>query len=280
MLLNRATLGLAKLASKEETRYSLQGIAIEMECATVTNGHYLVTVSHPQYAAEHIEDSYPETPGLVHREIKEGETVLVHSSAAAAAMKALPKKTHIPVLQHAAMSEDGKLVTNDLDSVQSFSHKLDGQFPDWRRVMPSGEVEYETYVDARYLKALAEYFIAVGNDRLPSVRMTIYADKKPSKGLRPDSEERRNPSAMRFDLRTHDGQDVTAILMPLRGSDESYPMRPDQVATKAAKEAQAASEAANAVADAVSQDAADMGEIPTPAEADANMERDHHGRTI
>jgi len=46
MLLSKSELNLAKLASKEESRYALQGIAVQPNETVVTNGHYLVTVKH------------------------------------------------------------------------------------------------------------------------------------------------------------------------------------------------------------------------------------------
>lgn len=240
MLLNRTTLGLAKLVSKDASRYASrhapQAIAVEKDCATVTDGHYLVTVTHPSHTGgKRIEDSFPAVAGLEHRTVAEGETVLVGRDAALGALKAISKRTNIPVLKNAAMSTDGRLVTTDLENVGSFSHKADGQFPDWRRVMPAAnaEVVYETSVDARFLKALAEYFIAVGDERTPAVRLTFYKDDAPSQ------DGTRLPRAMRFDLRTPDGQDVTAVLMPVRYEDGSYPARPDQLRARGAEAVEA-----------------------------------------
>jgi len=215
MLLNRTTLSLAKLASAEESRYTLCAIAIERSLAAVTNGHYLVTVTHASTVGENA--SYPETPGLEPRDVAENETVLVHRDAALAALKAIPKKSMIPILGNAALGADGKLYVNSLDSVQSFKSDVSGRFPNWRMVMPSGAVKFETGVDARYLKRLAEYFIENAGVRAEApvpIRMTFYKDEG---------------TAMRFDGATADGQQITAVLMPLRVDTTNLAKRPDQV---------------------------------------------------
>ena len=109
MLLNRSILNLAKLASKEASRYTLQAIAVEKDQAVVTDGHILVTVGNTSPAAD---DSFPQVAGLEHKTFSEGpmiENVLVSRETALAALKALPKKSTIPVLANAAMGKNGKL---------------------------------------------------------------------------------------------------------------------------------------------------------------------------
>jgi hypothetical protein len=226
MLLNRTTLSLAKLASLEESRYTLGAIAIERSLAAVTNGHYLVTVTHAGTSGE--DASYPETPGLAPRDVAENETVLVHRDAALGALKVIPKKSTLPILQNAALGADGKLYVNQLDSVQSFKSDVGGKFPNWRMVMPSGAVKFETGVDARYLKRLAEYFIenaGVGAKAPVPVRMTFYRDAA---------------TAMRFDAATADGQQITAVLMPVRLDSARLAKRPDEVKAEETETADAA----------------------------------------
>lgn len=272
MLLNRTVLSLAKLASKDESRYTLLAIAVEKDIAAVMQGHYLVTVTHPKYSGDApIEQSYPVTDGLTHRTIKDSEVVLVHKDAALAALKSLPKKSNIPILANAAMSEDGRLVTNDLAAVASFKHEVGGTFPNWRQVVPDAPVAFDVCLDPTYLELLMKFFKeSLGDARNKTVRLTLYKDDKPM------SDGRRIPRAVRFDARTDEGQEITAILMPIRGEDSQFPMRPDQVRAaeaQAEEDRLAAVEATNVAADeaieadAQSQDAADMAEIPTPESA-------------
>lgn len=242
MLLDKAVLGLAKLAPKEESRFSLTAIAVESKCATVTNGHYLVNVSGPRVS----DKDFPETPGLVHKTFADGpmaEVVLVARDAALAALKALPRKTTLPTLQNAAMGEDKRLYVNTLDSSQSFDHRREGQFPNWRAVMPTGEPTAEVELDAQYLKALCEYVIehAEGsrNGQTP-VRFTLYGAEK----------------AIRMDAPTENGGQILCVLMPLRMGASHYAKRPDQERAEAdakLKAAEQAVEESNAASDEAEQ---------------------------
>jgi hypothetical protein len=219
MLLNKAVLSLAKLAPKEHSRYTLCGICVERECATVTNGHYLVSVSGPRA----LDSDYPQTTGLTHKVLAEdpmAETVLLSRDGALAALKALPKRTTLPTLQNAAVGEDRKLYVNTLDNVSAFDHRLEGQFPNWRQLMPNGEPTAEIELDAYYLKALAEYMIEHAKQssaKQAPVRLTIYGADR----------------AMRFDAAMEDGGAILAVLMPLRMGASHYAKRPDQQKAKA-----------------------------------------------
>jgi hypothetical protein len=89
MLLNKAELNLAKLASKESSRYALQGICVQPKHSIVTDGHILVAVTHSSYS----EANYPVTPGLEHKELAAGE-VLISAESAAAAGDSLPRRPY------------------------------------------------------------------------------------------------------------------------------------------------------------------------------------------
>jgi hypothetical protein len=217
MLLSKATLGLAKLAPKEKSRnYSLQGICIERDRATVTDGTKLVSVTHGN---QPLDKNFPQTDGLEHKTFSVGpmeERVMLSRDAALSALKALPKRSKIPVLQMAALSTDATLFVNTLDRVQTFKGEMKGTFPNWRTVVPTGEVAAEVVLDARQLKAIAEYYIEHsefgGNGR--PMRLTIYKSKY---------------APVRFDVRTHDGKEIMALLQPTQLESSQYPKRPDQV---------------------------------------------------
>jgi hypothetical protein len=198
MLLNRSVLNLAKLASKEASRYSLQAIAIEKDQAIVTDGHIMVKVQSAPVA----DDLFPAVAGLEHRTFQNGDQVLVHRDAALAALKAIPKKTTIPVLCNAAMGTDGKLYTTDLENVGQFKHEVTGQFPRWRDVMPKADAPVTATIafNARKMIQLCQYMVENGDARQPKVKLTVY-----------DAQ-----SAMKLEGKTADGQDVIMILMPVR----------------------------------------------------------------
>jgi hypothetical protein len=210
MLLNKVSLNLALLASQEESRYALQAIAVEPEVCCVTNGHYLVTVAHQTAVPV---EQFPQTDGLESATVK--GTVLIARDAAISAAKAIPNKTTLPVLKTAALGTDGKLYVNQLDSVQSFKGEASGTFPNWRMVMPNGKPVTEICISADYLETLAKFIRANSGNvkgRATAVRLTVYPDGKP----------------MRLDARTSDGQDIMAVLMPMRLDGSSFAERPDQ----------------------------------------------------
>ena len=199
MLLNRAALELAKLASKEESRYTLQGISIEKDCAIATDGHILVHLANP--SAGMADSDFPVIEGQTARAMN-GTNVLVHRDAAIAALKAIPRKSNIPVLRSAMMAEGGKLVVTDLASTQTFPHEVEGTFPNWRQIMPAEDKVPAVTIgfDPRLMKQLCDYFIATGGPRAQTVKLSIYDPT----------------STMKLEGKTEAEQDVTALLMPRR----------------------------------------------------------------
>lgn len=201
MLLNRAVLSLAKLASKDASRYTLQGFAVEKDRAIVTDGTILVGVMNEHPVAD---ENFPAVAGLEHKTFADGpmiETVLVHRDAALAALKAIPKKNTIPALYNAAMGTDGNLYTTDLENVSQFKHKMNGaRFPNWRQVMPTGEPIASVSFDVRKMRQLCDYIAENGDARMATAKLTIYGADK----------------AMRLDSKTSDGTEVFALLMSCR----------------------------------------------------------------
>src|SRR5579863_6168391 len=220
MLLNRSVLNLAKLAAKEPYRRVLPAILIEKDRAVVCDKHVLVYVDNSSPMAD---ENFPIVPGLEHRTFSDGsttESVLVSREAALGALKVLPKKSTIPVLTNAAMGKDGKLYTNDLENIVSFDHEIEGKFPNWRNVIPTGDPIAEIGFDARKMIELCKYFVENGNKGTRPVRLTIYAKDLP----------------MRLDSYTTDSQDVTALLAPVRlDGNSKFAMRPGQVRAVEAK---------------------------------------------
>lgn len=213
MLLNKVGLNLAALASKEVSRYTLNGLAVRPKDVAVTNGHYAITVSHQAMP----ETSFPETAGLEHKHLVNGlvnETVMLTREAALGAAKAIPKRVTLPCLGFAALGTDNTLYVNQLDSVQTFKGKLEGTFPNLEQVMPIGKPVAEVCLSAEYIEMIAKYMRSA-SDRSVAVRLTIYDNGRP----------------VRFDARTPDGQNIMAVLMPMRQSAADFATRPDQIAS-------------------------------------------------
>ena len=229
MLLTKAELNLAKLAEERASRYCINGIAVQPDHTVVTNGHYLVAVTHSTLS----DKNYPETEGLVPKELENGpavkETVLLNAKAAIDAAKALPKKTKIPVLGCAALSTDRTLFVNDLESVKQFKSDSSGTFPQWEKVIPEGKPKAEIVLNAEYLEMMARFVREHGPD-VPAVRLTIYNDS----------------TSIRFDSYTPDGQEILALLMPMRSNAFTFAKRPHELKAeqkKAEKKAESESPA-------------------------------------
>ena len=197
MLLTKAELNLARLVSKEEGRFALHSIAVDKNETVVTNGHYLVRVAH----SECKDENWPQATAPVEMAHVNDEPMLIHRDAALAASKALPRKTNIPVLAHAALSQDSTLHVNPLEEVKGeFPSQVEGRFINWKQVMPRGERVPAVVIglDADYIVALAKFIAAHGNKRKTIIKLTVW-DKD---------------SAILMESKTEYGQDVQAVLMP------------------------------------------------------------------
>jgi len=208
MFLNKARLALAKLAPKDHSRYSIQGICVNQKHTVVTDGHIIVMVEHPSSPVQ--DKDFPQTPGLETYPVT--GNVLVSTEAALAALKALPKKSTIPVIQNAALGTDGKIFVNTLDSVQSFQHYMGGQYPNYEQVIPKDKPKAEVCLNADLLISVAKYIAENGDDRIPAMRLTIYDGS----------------TAVRIDSKTASGEPIMALIMPLRYEAKDYAKRPDQ----------------------------------------------------
>jgi len=233
MLLSKTELALTAFASKEESHYSLQCIAVEKDVTVATNGHYLVTVAH----TSDTDEGFPKREGIVPA-YPNGKPVLLSLDCANAALKALPKKESIvPYLANALLAENSTLVVTNVNNTQTFAGHVEGTFPpNWPMVIPKGKPKAQIALNAGYLKQIAAFFEKYGRDDVAPVRLTIYDDS----------------TAMRFDCRTEDGREMMAVLMPIRMNSVDFAKLPHEVAAEAkakkAEEAKAVDDA-NAASD-------------------------------
>ena len=202
-MLNKRNFDVAAFCSKEESRYSLQGIQVTPEATVATDGHRLVWVSASPFKSEH----YPQVQGLTASDTFT-PFILARETAATVA-KFIPKKTHIPVLANAGVSDgpDGTrmLAVTDLKTPQVWQTiPVEGKFPAYDYVIPKfEEAKYRICLNAEYLAQIAK-FAAQFNDHSHAVVLSFYSDDKP----------------VRFDAIDMDGQAMTAVCMPIRGTDD------------------------------------------------------------
>jgi hypothetical protein len=126
-------------ASKDDPRYSLQAISLEIEgeklLAVATDGHALVVARYPIRPAE----DFPLIPGLP--EAEDVQSILVPVGFLSELAKATPKKTAMPILENVMIFVSGGKVwgaVTDLESPTVKSAPIpDGRFPSWRNVVPA-----------------------------------------------------------------------------------------------------------------------------------------------
>jgi DNA polymerase III sliding clamp (beta) subunit (PCNA family) len=204
VLLNAHSLSVAEFASKGHLRYALQAILVTQEETVATNGHYLVRVENPKAKLE----QFPVVPGTV--PTVEADSFLLARDAALAVAKNIPKKTTIPILNHARVGVDaeGKIqaVTTDLDTSHPVTIRAtEGKFPQWKVLWPKSEPKVTICLSTEYLAQLAK------------------AAGKLSKNLEISIWDKQ--SAIRLDAYSSDTeQHWSAVLMPMRSGD--IPNRP------------------------------------------------------
>jgi len=206
ILLSRSSLAVSAFASKDEGRYALTGIHITAKHAEATNGHILMRVPHDDMPAE----DFPAVDKANHgKPVPDG--FIMPLEAVKNALKALPRKSTIPVLTRALLTGNGAadtavLTTTDLESSQTATIKgLGGKFPDADKVIASRESRISVCFSATYLKSLADFAIKYGTGR-GCVKMFIQRTIKDE----PVSDN------ARIEIDLENGVTAYGVLMPMR----------------------------------------------------------------
>jgi len=138
VLYTRESLAVVHGASDEDTRPVLTGVYLDPNGDTIgCSGHVLFRVSKPTLDAA----DFPVRKGVTPRQIDKAGIIMPKETARAVA-KQIPKKTMLPVLEHAQLvagtaSDTVALLTTDLenDHVANFKPIKD-PYPNYRRTMP------------------------------------------------------------------------------------------------------------------------------------------------
>jgi hypothetical protein len=223
VLLNENNLRLADLCQKEACRYTLDAIQVTREETVVTNGHYLVRVTLPNVNGT----LYPDVEGWP-TDSGEWTEALIPRATAAEALKNIPRKQDIPILNNAVIfkSNDGRVRIGTKTFARNSNgdqHKMvDGKqqggppFPNWAAVMPKQPPRLTITLDADYLARLAKNAAEFMADRGQTKRLRLQFTGA--------------GSAVRMDCQpNHEGQEWTAILMPMRGEAYRNGYEPDPV---------------------------------------------------
>lgn len=212
-MLNKHNLAIASLASKDQSRFTLNGILVRPDCTVVTDGHQLTMVTTPKDDIE----SFPELPGAAPA-CRDFKPFILPSAAAADVAKSLPKgrKTKtLPILNNAAVSADTRegdyavLMTTDLETARPFRvRKMAGNFPDFERVIPKrSDSTFRIRFNAELLvRVLNQCVSLMSEERIPMVELSFTDSAGP----------------VRIDCESADtGQKMTSVVMPCAGEHDT-----------------------------------------------------------
>lgn len=206
-MLNRANLAIAKMCTKEESRYLLNGVYVTPEYTVVTDGHRLVKVATTNADAE----QFPNFEDF--KAASKWAPFILKRDDALAVCVAIPKERKLWPVRHAAVNESNsqELATNDLSTKHLFkTEHLAGKYPDFDRVVPEKETAaFVAPVNARYLMEMLKAVVDANPD-FPRVELRFYKAK-----------EGEDAQAIRLDSKTADEQEWVGVLMPMRITEES-----------------------------------------------------------
>lgn len=187
---------------KEQTRFALNAICVRVDAegngeTIATDGGALIKVP-----CLNGQEEFPVTPGQG-SDPAEGE-YLMPAKPLAKAIAQAPRKSLKPILMSARFSVDAKgfgiVSTTDLESGRDEKiMPIEGRFPKVDEVWPTGDPVTEVTVDPQYLLELGKYAKAHVGSEKRAVKLTLYGPDK----------------AVRFDLTTEDGREVSGLIMPL-----------------------------------------------------------------
>lgn len=146
MLLHPNTLKVAKAASADDTRYTLNGVHIEPDgSAVATDGKQLLKWTPADTPAA---EDYPAIEGFkAHSDGIALQAFILPSAAAAEILKAVPKKSMLPVLENIALDVEASndngsaaFAVTDLENPRIFRpKKIEGDYPDYNKVIPPAD---------------------------------------------------------------------------------------------------------------------------------------------
>jgi DNA polymerase III sliding clamp (beta) subunit (PCNA family) len=238
MNLNNANLKVVAAASTDELRRGLVSIHVTPEGTEATNGHILARVGLPyQYEPDDIPATCP----------TEAAANLKSFVIPAGAVKSLKtfKAKNLPALNNTLFVDVAKTNANgtahftatDREQISSPTiTKLDTEFPDTSRVIPTDEPAYRVGFNIEYLKILLDIAKATGAETVTvegysNITQTVInlvealaailsedtADNRRNASLALSAAEHIPSNCKPWIIRTeHDSQKFTGLIMPIR----------------------------------------------------------------
>ena len=145
-LINKKHLAVSKVASRDATRYVLNGIKIEETETGVktiaTDGKSLAIVETVGMIDK--PEDFPAVPGM-DTAPNAATAGIIPIDTVEKVIKAIPKKTKLPILGSALLKMSAELATfgtTDLDTAQVIpSRVIVGHYPNYQQVIPEGKPE-------------------------------------------------------------------------------------------------------------------------------------------
>jgi DNA polymerase III sliding clamp (beta) subunit (PCNA family) len=210
MLLNKASLEIAALASNDPSRLALGGVYVTDGKTVATNGHYIGVVTTPKGSMPPTAEFPCVKAGVVETD-EQLKPCIIPTADALALAKAIPTekgkgRTHLPILRNALVdvaysnvNGQFRAVTTDLDREQvACINKIEGEFPDYEQVLPTGTPTVTIGFNVAYLEKVAKTMQRCGVEK--AVKVELF-----------DSDR-----AAVFSGTNGDGQEVKIVLMPMR----------------------------------------------------------------
>lgn len=245
MLLNKKSVEtVAIFAGENDARYILNGIHIETDGTMAATDGYIMGILGPDTTVD--EKDFPVVKGQPEVKREKLKPVTLDLDGIRRAVKDLPKRTTLPVLQYArldnaqtnAEKEDGfaPFAVTDLENSQIHNvRKVNGKFPNYEQVLPQGEPVFRVCLGADLLERLARAANKLGDGPTGNIIELEFFDHP--KGL----------SAVQARVKDADTKQVLrVVVMPVKGqrSSEEYGLlkkkKEEPVKPKAAKKGVAA----------------------------------------
>lgn len=226
-MLNKHNLSIANLASKEESRFTLNAIYVTPEYTVETDGHQLVMVTTPK-EPERVEGEaspLPAIPNFTHDPAF--KPFLLPSKDALEIVKSIPKKPFLDLLEHVfvgtrythktidgpdtKVTEHASLAVTDLESPRTFSPVIPaGTFPDYTRVVPRKEnADLAIAISVNLLGPVIKQFQSFMKEERSGAAIFRFTRPRVDRSF-VDSR------TVRIDATNELHQTMTAVVMPMR----------------------------------------------------------------
>ena len=173
--LNKDLLLAAKFASKDPSRPVLTSVMVTNEKIVATDAFKLIEITHKTPGSE----DFPIVPGV--KLVQELEAPVLLPAKDLLTKLKFPTKAPLPILENGALCNESEktigIVTSDLETSTTLQFKkIEGDYPDYSRIMPEEPPTQTILMDAEILIEALQAF-KDGNKNL--VELQFYTNTKP-----------------------------------------------------------------------------------------------------